>query len=121
MLSHLALFRCVCTRKCGSAGSCRRLKVCNSTPHPPYLDPCTGALSVSLEDARTLESHLTVPLPLPLLPLCNACRLFLSAKLYNFVWDRFRMVRSDYNMQGFNPVVGLVSEASIVAHERMAR
>ncbi|CAM9421682.1 unnamed protein product, partial [Ectocarpus sp. 8 AP-2014] len=41
--------------------------------------------------------------------------------LYNFVWDRFRMVRSDYNMQGYNPVVGLVSEASIVAHERMAR
>ncbi|CAN0507049.1 unnamed protein product [Ectocarpus sp. 8 AP-2014] len=31
------------------------------------------------------------------------------------------MVRSDYNMQGYNPVVGLVSEASIVAHERMAR
>ena len=42
-------------------------------------------------------------------------------QLYNFVWDRFRMVRSDYNMQGFNPVVGLVSDASIVAHERMAR
>lgn len=42
-------------------------------------------------------------------------------KLYNFVWDRFRMIRSDYNMQGYNAVVGLVSEASIVAHERMAR
>ncbi|CAN0422518.1 unnamed protein product, partial [Ectocarpus sp. 12 AP-2014] len=47
--------------------------------------------------------------------------LALSVQLYNFVWDRFRMVRSDYNMQGYNPVVGLVSEASIVAHERMAR
>lgn len=31
------------------------------------------------------------------------------------------MIRSDYNMQGYNPVVGLVSEASVVAHERMAR
>lgn len=31
------------------------------------------------------------------------------------------MIRSDYNMQGFNGVVGLVSEACIVAHERMAR
>ncbi|CAM9584626.1 unnamed protein product [Hapterophycus canaliculatus] len=41
--------------------------------------------------------------------------------LYNFIWDRFRMVRSDYNMQGYNPVVGLVSEACIIAHERMAR
>ena len=31
------------------------------------------------------------------------------------------MIRSDYNMQGYNAVVGLVSEASVVAHERMAR
>ena len=31
------------------------------------------------------------------------------------------MVRSEYSMQGYNGVVGLVSEACIVAHERMAR
>lgn len=42
-------------------------------------------------------------------------------QLYDFVWNRFRMVQSDYSIQGYNAVVGLVSGAAIVAHERMAR
>lgn len=80
---------------------------------PPPLFGCV----VNLEDARIAEPTSPCPFPccLPWVP-CPAL-----IQLYNFVWDRFRMVRSDYNMQGFNPVVGLVSEASIVAHERMAR
>ena len=55
------------------------------------------------------------------LPPLISARALVALQLYTFVWDRLRMVRSDYNMQGYNAVVGIVSEACIVAHERMAR
>ncbi|CAM9602278.1 unnamed protein product, partial [Discosporangium mesarthrocarpum] len=42
-------------------------------------------------------------------------------ELYDFIWNRTRMVRSDYSMQGFNSIVGLTSDACMLVYERMAR
>ncbi|CAM9918002.1 unnamed protein product, partial [Choristocarpus tenellus] len=42
-------------------------------------------------------------------------------ELYDFVWNRTRMVRSDYSMQGYNPIVGLSSNSCILVYERIAR
>ncbi|CAM9478760.1 unnamed protein product [Chrysoparadoxa australica] len=42
-------------------------------------------------------------------------------ELYKFIWDRTRMIRSDFNMQGYNKTVGRVDRTAIDVYERIGR